>query len=278
MVNMSYKIDGKTLAQELLVKMHGQVEHLNAQHISPTLAIIKAGDDPSSEVYIAQKRSAAAIVGMRLETLHFFSTVPAAHLSDAINSLNIDPKIHGIIIQLPLPSPLSNAAFSVELLKDVDGFESHSPFTPPVALAVFYVLGAIYQTIDLSILNTKRVLIIGRGATAGKPIADALRKRHIEYIQMDSKTPNSKELIEKADIIISCVGKRRVVKGSMVKKGVVLIGVGITRENGKLYGDFDEKDINSKAQFFTPVPGGIGPLNVAFLMQNVIEAAQRNSL
>jgi len=160
------KIDGKTLAQELLV---------NKQQIIPTLAIIKAGNDPASDVYIAQKRKAASLANIRLKTLHFSPNVSAAHLAEVVNSLNIDTTIHGIIIQRPLPPPLTSTVLKVALHKDVDGFEPHSPFIAPVARAVLYVLETIYQTIDLSILNTKRVLIIGKGATAGKPIANAHR-------------------------------------------------------------------------------------------------------
>jgi methylenetetrahydrofolate dehydrogenase (NADP+)/methenyltetrahydrofolate cyclohydrolase len=185
---------------------------------------------------------------------------------------NKDPSVHGLIVQRPLPPHIDiSINQSVYPKKDVDGFVENSPFEVPIAMAIFTIL----KHINISIKN-KNIVIVGRGETAGKPIAAAFAKKQCATSIISSKTLNPVEIMKTADIIISCVGKRGIVAAHAVKPGVVLISVGITRAgDGKLHGDYEEEDIKNIASFYTPTPGGVGPLNIASLMQNLVLAAQK---
>jgi methylenetetrahydrofolate dehydrogenase (NADP+)/methenyltetrahydrofolate cyclohydrolase len=160
----------------------------------------------------------------------------------------------------------------VDPKKDVDGFVENSPFDVPIAQAIFTILKHIGITV-----NNKKVVIVGRGETAGKPIAQAFAKQQCATSIIHSQTPNPKEIMKSADILISCVGKERVVAATAVKPGAILISVGLWRaEDGRLHGDYEENEIKDIASFYTPTPGGIGPLNIASLMQNLVKACTMN--
>jgi len=143
-------------------------------------------------------------------------------------------------------------------------------------LAIFHILRTVYQLQNVTThLKSKHIVILGKGETAGKPIAEMFTDKKIAFLQCHSQTTNMHEFTQEADIIISCVGKQRVVIKDMIKEGAVLIGVGIERDQkGKLHGDYDEEEIQEKASFYTPTPGGIGPINVAYLMSNLVTAAE----
>ncbi|MEK7577228.1 MAG: bifunctional 5,10-methylenetetrahydrofolate dehydrogenase/5,10-methenyltetrahydrofolate cyclohydrolase [Patescibacteria group bacterium] len=259
-------IDGKAIADTILETLKVDVSHLKTSGITPTLAVILVGDDPASLAYIKQKQKAAEIIGARIILSHQSSSISKDDFKKLILQYNDDPNIHGIIIQRPIPNNLDTTI--VKLKKDIDGFLPNSPFKVPVALAVDEIL----KSIHISLVN-KNIVIIGRGETAGKPIAEHLTKMGYAPIIIHSQTPNTKEIMQSADIIISCVGKKRVITSENIKQGVILISVGIWRDTeGKLHGDYDEKDIEIKAPWYTPTPKGVGPVNVACLMQNLIHS------
>ena len=267
------KIDGKGIASNILQTLADKVTFLKQKGIIPTLAVILVGDDPASLAYIKQKQKAADTIGATVVFSHQSSDIRPEKLQEIITIFNSDKNIHGVIIQRPVPlKNIHPILHSVFLSKDVDGFLPNSPFAVPVALAVEEIL----KNAKCQMPNAKFV-IIGRGETAGKPIADYLIKLGCAPTVIHSHTPNPKELMKTADIIISCVGKERIVTSDDIKKGAILISVGIWRDTeGKLYGDYDEKDIEHIASFYTPTPKGVGPVNVACLMQNLVIAANNS--
>lgn len=287
-------IDGKAIADQILAKLSKDVFVLKARDITPTLTVILIGDDPASLAYIKQKQKAAAAIGVNVIFSHQSSVIRKDDLKKIVLQYNNDPNIHGIIIQRPIAKELGEVSDILHLVapkKDVDGFLPNSPFSVPVAIAVEELLTAIYKYTndkstnnDLQIsrfadstfsswIKIKNVIVIGRGETAGKPIAEHLTKLGCNPTIIHSQTPNTKELMKSADIIISCVGKEHVVTSENIKEGVMLISVGIWRDSeGKLHGDYDEQDIASKASWYTPTPKGVGPVNVACLMQNLVLA------
>lgn len=283
------KIDGKAIAEGILENLCPNVSDLKRKGVTPTLAVIQVGDDPGSTAYIRQKQKAAEAIGAKVILSHQpacrqgrSSAISNQQLQKIIEEFNNTPSIHGIIVQRPLPKPLR--ADGILISKDVDGFLPNSPFPVPVAEAVMKILKKIhslershpakdrvrpFQRFD-DWLPKKQVVVIGRGETAGKPIAEALKKHGIDPIVVHSQTPNPDEIIRTSDIVVSCVGKPNVVRRDTVKRGVVLISVGIWRDSaGKLHGDYEEDEIREVAGFYTPTPGGVGPVNVACLMANL---------
>lgn len=270
------KIDGKALADTILSQLATKVTNLKKRGITPTLAVILVGDNPASIAYIKQKQKAAEKIGAGLVFSHQTSAISKNELQKLVDQYNNDPTIHGLIIQRPIPQELGDVSTildSVKPAKDVDGFLPNSPFDVPVAAAI----GEILQNAKCQMLNAQFV-VIGRGETAGQPILQYLKKQHCTASVIHSKTPNPTELMKQADVIISCVGKKRVVTRKMIKRDAILISVGIWRdEEGKLHGDYEEQDIADIASFYTPTPGGVGPVNVACLMQNLIKACNMKS-
>jgi methylenetetrahydrofolate dehydrogenase (NADP+)/methenyltetrahydrofolate cyclohydrolase len=259
------RIDGKALAEAILADLALQVKQLRC---TPTLAVILIGNNPESLSYIRQKQKATEKIGGRLIFEKLPKTTLSKELAARVAMYNRDTSVHGLIIQRPLPDGLSA---TVDLKKDIDGLTQNSPFDVPVAMAVFTILNHIGITI-----KNKKVVIVGRGETAGKPIAAALAKQQCATSIIHSQTPDPAEITKQADIIISCVGKEKVITPAAIKPGVILVSVGLTRGgDGKLHGDYEEEDIKNIASFYTPTPGGVGPLNIASLMQNLVLAAQK---
>jgi methylenetetrahydrofolate dehydrogenase (NADP+)/methenyltetrahydrofolate cyclohydrolase len=264
-------IDGKQLAQSLLTDLKQDI--LKLKH-PPTLAVIQVGNDIGSTAYIQQKKKKGEEVGINVIHKHFPESITQEQLIDEIEQLNSDTQITGIIIQRPLPKHLSTTQINQQVAreKDVDGFRPDSSFTPPVALGVLYLLRSI--KLEIPDLKNKKIVILGRGETAGHPIAQTLTKLKVPFEILHSQSTIENPLktiqtLQSADIIISCVGKR-VVKKEDLKPGVILVGVGISRGFKGLQGDYDEDEIRDIASFYTPTPGGVGPLTVAFLLSNVI--------
>jgi methylenetetrahydrofolate dehydrogenase (NADP+)/methenyltetrahydrofolate cyclohydrolase len=273
------KIEGKTLADTILQALALKVSLLKD---TPTLAVILVGDNPASLAYIKQKQNAAKTIGAKIIFNHQQTEISIATLKEFVDEYNNDPSIHGLIIQRPLPSAMGDATpvlNAVSPKKDVDGFVPNSPFDVPVASAVGEILKHVHSQEKnknkfLPWVKQKNIVVVGRGETAGAPIASYLQKLECATSVIHSQTPNPKELMKKADIIISCVGKSRVVRREAIKPGVILISVGIWRDGeGKLHGDYEEAEIASIASFYTPTPGGVGPVNVACLMKNLLQAA-----
>jgi len=278
------KIDGKQIAQEILEKLKTQAEKLKKRHIYPKLAIILVGDDPSSVSYINQKEIKADSIGIKTIMKHFPSNASTATLLESIEQFNNDKNIHGIIVQQPLPEhiDLEKIINAINPGKDVDGFHKNSHFQMPITMAVLKILEIVY-TQDSSIqsrfpdwLKNKKIVVIGKGETGGKPIFKMFEKMKTSVKLIDSKTENPENMTQKADIIISAVGKPNILKYEMIKRGVVLIGIGISRgESAKFMGDYDQNEVKNIASFYTPTPGGIGPINVAYLLKNLVDAGEK---
>lgn len=274
-------IDGKALADAILTDLAREVSVLATHNITPTLAVILVGDDPASLAYIRQKQKAAERVGARLIFDHQTASVTSGGLYNLITKYNTDPSVHGLIVQRPIPLEVGNVddvLSKVQKTKDIDGFLPESPFAVPVALAVGEILKSIHSGTQVSEnfenwLRNKKIVVIGRGETAGAPIARYFQKLECATSVVHSHTADPGTIIRSADIVVSCVGKERVVTGESMKNGAILISVGIWKDaNGKLRGDYNEDEIATRASWYTPTPGGVGPVNVACLMKNLIKA------
>lgn len=275
------KLDGKRIADDMLTHLAGHMAELKNSGLIPTLAVILVGDDPASLAYIKQKQNAAERIGARVVFNHQPATITSGHLKELIAFYNNDPGIDGLIVQRPVPKTLgevSDILASVRKEKDVDGFVTNSPFDVPVAAAIGEILKTIHRQTPQAApytdwLKEKHIVIIGRGETAGVPIHRYLEKLHCRTSVTHSQTPHPEVVMKHADIIISCVGKERVVTKEQIKPGAIVISVGIWRDElGKLRGDYDETDIADTVSWYSPTPGGVGPINVACLMQNLLKA------
>lgn len=273
-------IDGKALASQILDELKKRVVELEKKGVIPHLAVILVGNDASSELYVKQKRLKGERIGAKLSVFTFQNDIPEKNLLNKIYELNNDATIHGIIVQRPLPRHIDGEKVTKATApeKDVDGFHPHSPFTPPIALAVWKILEKIKAQSplapDLTIwLQNKQIVILGKGQTAGQPIIHAFQKRNIPHTVVDSKTKNKGELLRQADIVISAIGKPHILRPNDIKDEAILIGVGMNRgEDGRMHPDYDEDLIKDKVSFYTPVPGGVGPVNVAMLLSNLLLA------
>jgi methylenetetrahydrofolate dehydrogenase (NADP+)/methenyltetrahydrofolate cyclohydrolase len=275
------KIDGNKIAARILEDLKEEITRLKSKNIIPTLAILLIGDDPASVTYVENKIKKAKEIGLTTKTFRFDNQVSLEEITEKINELNLNPEINGIIVQRPLPFE-GDGSFSnlVNAKKDVDGFRTDSNFGMPIAKAALEILKEIFIQTNSKMefidwLKSKAIVVIGKGETGGKPIIEMLKKTEIEPIIVDSKTKNPGNVIGKADILISTVGKHNVVNANDVKENSIVIGVGIHKgEDGKLYPDYNQQEIESKVSFYSPIPGGIGPVNVAMLLENVVKAAK----
>lgn len=277
------KIGGKEIASQIFEETAKSVGKLKEKDIVPHLAIILVGNDPASETYVRQKKLKGEAIGARVTVLNYESGIRNLELIKTIEQLNNDNNIHGIIIQRPLPQHIDPMLInqSVDPQKDVDAFQSSSPFKMPLAAAVLIILEHIYNSINkndqkfIDWLRIKNIIVMGKGQTGGRPTIESLKQLGVEPLIIDSKTQNSEYLIKQADIIICAVGKPRIIQPQMLKHGVILIAVGMFKgTDGKLHGDYEEEGIKDIASFYTPIPGGVGPINVAFLLTNLIQACE----
>jgi len=274
-------LDGRKQADQILQNLKAEVEAIKHDHnITPAIAVILVGDDPSSQSFVKQKQKAADAVGAKLIFHHLPLNTPNNDINAVIDKANNDPSIHAVIVQRPVPVSDMDAIHLILPTKDIDGFVPYSLFTPPVAEAVIMILDTIRIQVkskeSLSAwLKSQSVTVIGRGETAGTPTINALTKLGVSPSVIHSQTPDPKAIMKQSDILISCVGKKDIIKASSVKPGAIVIGVGIWRdESGKYHGDYDEQEVAPITSYFTPTPGGVGPVNVACLMKNVVKACK----
>lgn len=262
------KIDGANLALDILSQIKNKTDELRIEGIVPALAIIYAGDNKSSESYIRQKIKKGGEVGVEIELFRFKKNSTTEELINLITKLNSDKKFHGIIIQRPIFEKFNKKEIlnSIKDEKDIDGFNKNSYFKVPVAEAVWEIISSVTDP------HSKSILVIGKGQAGGKPIIEFLKKKGINPLLADTRIKDLSSLTKKADIIVSAVGKK-IITPEIIKKGVILIGVGISNKNSTLYGDYNEEEVEKIASFYTPTPGGVGPVNVAFLLKNVVDAA-----
>jgi methylenetetrahydrofolate dehydrogenase (NADP+)/methenyltetrahydrofolate cyclohydrolase len=278
-------IDGKALAQTIREGIAEEVRLLEKDTgIKPGLAAILVGDDPASAVYVRNKRIACEKAGLYPQE----HLLPASTTQDAllklIHQLNVDSRIHGILVQLPLPPGIDSQAIlqAVSPEKDVDGFHpvnvgrlvaGDPVFIPCTPKGVIQMIDSTGQGIA-----GKRAVVIGRSNIVGKPVAMLLLHRHATVTICHSRTKDLPGVVREADILIAAIGKPLFVTPDMVKEGAIVIDVGINRlADGKLVGDVDIERVKERAGWITPVPGGVGPMTIAMLLQNTLESAKRSA-
>lgn len=280
---MSAKIlDGRLVSQSILESVGREVKLLKSKGILPKLVIILVGENPASLSYITQKEKSAVSTGILCDLVKLSEKeTNTDKLVSLIEKLNEDATIHGILVQLPLPtkisSPLVIRAIAPE--KDVDGFHAYNigkmfissefeRLVPCTPMGVIKLLE--YYKVPIKGQN---IVIVGRSNLVGKPLAAMLINRDATVTVCHSKTQNLAKFTREADVLISAVGKPKIITNDMVKKGVVLVDVGTVKVEGKLVGDLDAENLKEIASYISPVPGGVGPMTVACLMENVIKAA-----
>ena len=279
------KIDGKIISQSVKDRVKKAVKELENQGIKPCLATILVGDNPASATYVRNKHTACKEVGILTKDHKLPIETTQVELDNIINKLNSDSSVHGILIQLPLPSQLDEftATSRISPLKDVDGLTPHNvgllamkkaaliACTPSGIMEMFD-----YHNIDL---EGKNIVLINRSNLVGKPLYHLLLEKNATVITCHSKTKNLTEICKEADIIITAVGDRSkfILKAEMIKQNSIVIDVAISRFQEKLVGDSDFEEIIQKASFATPVPGGVGPMTVAMLLKNTVTAASLSS-
>lgn len=279
---MTVIIDGKELAKKIRANLMIECDELKKKGINPKLAVIMVGDDPASKVYVRNKSKACVDVGIEYKEYLLDTNISQKDLVDLIKKLNKENKINGILLQSPIPSKLDiNEAFrTIAPEKDVDGFNPTNVGRLVLNQDTFvsctpYGIMKMFEEYSID-LNQKNVVILGRSNIVGKPLIHCCLNKNATVTTCHSKTKNIKEIASKADILISAIGKANFVTADMVKENAVVIDVGINRmENGKITGDVDFENVKLKASYITPVPGGVGPMTIAMLMNNVIKATKR---
>lgn len=273
---MAIILDGKQTAKKITDELKLKVQNLDKK---PSLAVIMAGNNPASEVYVKNKEKKALEIGFKSIIKKTDENITKEELLKIIKELNEDDNINAILLQLPLPKHLNEKDFldKIDPKKDVDGFCSYnlgkllkndSPYAIPCTPKGIIRLLDEYN-IDI---ESKIALVIGRSNIVGKPVSILLLNRNSTVIMTHTKTKNLENLTKTADILICAAGKKEMIKKEMIKENAVIIDVGITRDNdGKLKGDVDFNDVKEKTSYITPVPGGIGPMTIAMLMENTYE-------
>jgi methylenetetrahydrofolate dehydrogenase (NADP+)/methenyltetrahydrofolate cyclohydrolase len=274
-------IDGKTLAAKVRAEQKSAVESLAARGVRPGLAAILAGDDPASRVYVRNKARACDETGVRSEVHEFPASVGETEILERVAQLNVDPHVHGILVQLPLPRQIdaSRVLGAVSPKKDVDGFhavnlgallQGRPGFVPGTAAGVMRLLE--HAGVPLA---GRHAVIVGRSTIVGKPLALLLLQRDATVTICHSKTTNLAAVTRQADVLIAAVGSAKLITAEMVKRGACVIDVGVNRmADGKLAGDVDFEHVRAVAGSITPVPGGVGPMTVAMLIVNTVRAAE----
>ena len=274
-------LDGKKYSQEILDKIKEKVDNLkNSNKRVPGLAVIIVGNNPASKIYVNSKVKACEKVGFYSKAIFLDENISQAELLENIQALNNDKNIDGILVQLPLPKHLNEDEIcnAIDTSKDVDGFKAENlgkvmlgkedgmvPCTPQ---GIMYLLDSI-KDINLYGMNG---VVIGRSNIVGKPISSLLINRGVTTTVCNSRTKNIEDVLRNADIIVAALGKPKFLKENMVKEGAIIIDVGINRVDGKLCGDVDYGNVSKLASFITPVPGGVGPMTIAMLLNNTLRA------
>ena len=279
---MAEIIDGKKVSEHIRAEIAEGVEKLKAKTgVTPGLAAVLVGEDPASEIYVRNKRKACANAGMYSEEHKLPAETTEQELLNLVDRLNNDTKIHGILVQLPLPDHINEAKIlrAVTPLKDVDGFhpynvgllvEGNPRFISCTPHGIIKMLE--FYNIDI---KGKQAVVAGRSNIVGKPVSMLLLHRHATVTICHSRTKPLDEVTRRADILVAAIGRANFITADMVKEGAVVIDVGINRnEEGKLTGDVDFEAVSQKASYITPVPGGVGPMTISMLLWNTLESAK----
>ena len=281
---MATIIDGKELAKKIRTNLKIECDELKNKKINPKLAVIMVGDNQASQIYVRNKSKACKEVGIEYKEYLLGSNISQKDLIDLIEKLNQDKTINGILLQSPIPANLDiNEAFrTISPPKDVDGFNPVNVGKLVLNQDTFvsctpYGIMKMFEEYNID-LTGKNVVILGRSNIVGKPLIHCCLNKNATVTVCHSKTQNLAEKAKASDILISAIGKAKFVTADMVKENAVVIDVGINRlENGKIVGDIDFENVKEKASYITPVPGGVGPMTIAMLMNNVIKATKRQN-
>jgi methylenetetrahydrofolate dehydrogenase (NADP+)/methenyltetrahydrofolate cyclohydrolase len=276
-------ISGKDLAKQKRESMKKEVELLKKEGVQPGLAVIIVGEDPASQSYVKYKQKACEEIGLYSVLYKLADSVSEKELLGQIKALNNDQKIHGILVQLPLPAHISEKAVieSIDPSKDVDGFHPISvgkmmigqeTFLPCTPFGIVEMIKSQGITIEGA-----HVVVIGRSNIVGKPVGQLLLNENATVTYCHSRTKDMKSITKQADILIVAVGKANFIDSSFMKQGCVVIDVGVNRlESGKLVGDVVFDDAKEVASFITPVPGGVGPMTITMLLFNTVQSAKKS--
>jgi methylenetetrahydrofolate dehydrogenase (NADP+)/methenyltetrahydrofolate cyclohydrolase len=277
-------IDGKAISKQIRDEIKAEAGEFAARHgVVPGLAVVIVGEDPSSQIYVRNKKRACEEVGFYSEIIEMPESTTMDELKDVVRKLNQNPKIHGVLVQSPLPRHLDE--FEILLMidpkKDVDAFSPYNTgrimigkydFVPCTPAGVMELLARSGVTVE-----GKECVVVGRSNIVGKPMAQLLLAADGTVTICHSKTKNLGEICRRADIIVSAAGKPGIIKAGMVKPGAAVIDVGTTRmPDGKLAGDVEFDEVKNIASFITPVPGGVGPMTIAMLLKNTLTAAKKS--
>lgn len=275
------RIDGKKIADKIIDELKLRVKKSKVNNITPHLHIITLTTDEASNAYVGQKVKKGEEIGAKITVENLSTSTSTNELVRKIKKLNLNPSVHGIIVQRPIPEVIEEEkiANAINPDKDVDGFHKDSKFSPPIAEAVLKLLEEVFNRQSFfDWLKSKRIAVIGRGVTAGGPIIRTLEKLGAKPEVISSQTANRGDILKNSDIVIGAVGKSGVIKGGDLKKDAVLVGVGMFRGvDGKFHSDYEEEDIRNTASYYTPTPGGVGPVNVAMLLSNLIMATEKQA-
>ena len=274
-------LDGKTLAAKIRQDLADKIAKTTSEDL-PVLAVIRVGDNEASKIYVRNKQKAATEIGMGCEVIELSDSIGENALIEIIHELNDNPHTNGIIVQLPLPKHLNELTILSEIRpeKDVDGFTPYNTgllsYNHPEGIISATPKGVLRLLNETGIdLSGKQALVIGRSNIVGKPLAMLLMHNNCTVTIAHSKTTDLPSLVKQADIVVAACGRAKMIKGEWLKKGAVVIDVGINRIEGKLCGDVDFESAKEVASFITPVPGGVGPMTIAMLLENTFEAFLR---
>lgn len=275
-------LDGKTLSKTLKQELKIKTSELETKYqVKPTMAIVLVGDNSASEIYVRNKIKAAAFVGIEAKLIKLDKTISEQELLNLVDELNNNSSIHGIIVQLPLPSHINEQTIidKISATKDIDGFGALNKgklFSGLDAIPSATPAGIMHLLKAYNIeISGKEAVVVGRSNIVGKPIALLLLNENATVTIAHSKTKDLKEVTKKADILVVAVGKPKFITKDMVKDGAVVIDVGINRIDSNIYGDVDFDEVSKKASYITPVPGGVGPLTIVSLLENTLTTYQK---
>lgn len=279
---MSYTIiDGKQIAQNIKKEIKAEIEE---KKITPGLAVVLVGENPASQIYVRNKKKACEYVGIKSFSFELPTNTSEAELLDLVNDLNLNEEINGILVQLPLPEHINESKIIDAILpeKDVDGFHPINVGNLVLKKTGFisctpYGIVELIKRSNIEITG-KHCVVVGRSNIVGKPVAQLMLNENATVSICHSKTKNLSEITKQADILIVAIGRGKFIKQNMIKKGAVVIDVGMNRdENGKLCGDTDFENIKNICSYITPVPGGVGPMTIAMLLKNCLKAKINHS-
>jgi methylenetetrahydrofolate dehydrogenase (NADP+)/methenyltetrahydrofolate cyclohydrolase len=284
-------ISGKEISKEIREELGKEIARLKDKGIVPGLATVLVGEDPASKVYIRNKAKACENLGIYSEQHNLKEATTSQELLDLISKLNEDPKIHGILVQLPLPKHIDEASilYAIDPKKDVDGFH-------PTNVGLFFTEKRFNDMIEKGLflpctphgiiellkrsgveIAGKEAVVLGRSNIVGKPISYLLMANDATVTICHSKTKNLKEVCSKADILVVAIGRAKFVGADMVKDGAVVVDVGVNRTEEGLVGDVDFEKVKERASMITPVPGGVGPMTITMLLVNTVKSARRGA-